>query len=116
MVHHGRRTGDHVSWCTGSLEAAGKHLIYMYKEYVVSFLVGKLDMKKCRVTKGACDAMRNHLQESTGTGKVAVGDGTARKSTAVLQNCPEENKGSDLVIPSHFALNKKLVGKEMVHF
>lgn len=60
--------------------------------------------------------MRNLLQKCTITGKVAVGDGTARKSTAVLQNSPEENKVSDLVIPSHFALNKKLLGKEMVHF
>lgn len=104
MVHHGRRTGACVSWCTGSLEAAGKHLVN--SEYVFSFLVGKQDMKKCRVTKGACETMRNHLQKSTATGKVAVGDGTARKSTAVLQNSPEENKVSDLVILSHFALNK----------
>jgi len=50
--------------------------------------------------------MRDHLQKNTVPGKVRVDDGTARKGRALLQNTPEENKGSDLGIPNHFALNK----------
>lgn len=59
--------------------------------------------------------MRNHLQKYTIPGKVED-NGTARKGTAVLQNTPEENKVSDLVISNHFALNKNCLGGRWCFF
>lgn len=54
--------------------------------------------------------MKNHIQKNKIHGKDHVDDGTASWGTAMLQNTPEENKVSDLVIPNAFTSNKKCRG------